>query len=172
MTFSRFALRDAVVIAAVVLFWTWAAPLTAGGGPVADFLGLLAGVAVALAFYLLHEWGHLVGALATSAVVYPGPRLSSRSLFSFDSKRNDRRQFLVMSVGGFIVTGVAVWTVYANLPAELLATRVARGAVGVLAFLAVFVEFPLVVWALVRSDLPPVEAFEASEASSADAPAT
>jgi hypothetical protein len=172
MTFSRLALRDVVVIAATVAFWTWASPLTAGTGPIADFLGLLAGVAVALAFYLLHEWGHLVGALATSAVVYPGPRLSSRSLFSFDSKRNDRRQFLVMSVGGFVVTGIAVWTVYAGLPAELLATRVARGAVGVLAFLAIFVELPLVIWALVRSDLPPVEAFQVSDAPAADSTAT
>jgi len=160
MTFPRFALRDALLIAALSLFWVFTAPLTRGEGPVADLLGLLAGLGVGVAFYLMHEWGHLLGALATSAVVHPGPTLGSRSLFSFDSKRNTRRQFLVMSVGGFVVTAAGVWTAYAGLPPELHATRVARGAVGVLAFLAIFVEMPLVVWALVRSDLPPVEAFE------------
>ena len=172
MTFSRLALRDAAVIAIVVAFWRLAAPVTAGSGPVADVLGVLAGLAVTLAFYLLHEWGHLAGALATASFVHPPPRLTSRSLFSFDSKRNDRRQFLVMSVGGFVVTGLAVWTAYAELPAELLATRVARGGVGVLALLAVFVELPLVFWALLRSDLPPVEAFTVAEATETDARAT
>lgn len=159
MDFARFALRDTALIVLFVAVWIVASPYTAGIGPTADLLGLLAGLGVGVGVYLLHEWGHLIGALAVSAEVAPGPRLSSRSLFSFDSRRNDRRQFLVMSAGGFVVTGTAVWVAYALLPDALLATRVARGAVCVLAFLAIFLELPLVIWALVRSDLPPAEAF-------------
>jgi hypothetical protein len=163
MSFTSFALRDAAIIAATVSFWTFAAPRTAGDGPLADFLGVVAGLAVTASFYLLHEWGHLLGGLATGSVVHPPPSLSSRSLFSFDSRRNDRRQFLVMSIGGFIVTAAAAAFVYAGLSPGLLATRVARGGVGVLVFLAIFVESPLVVWALLRSDLPPVDVFAVSE---------
>lgn len=172
MSFARFAIRDTLLVAAVIGFWLVASPRTAANTPVADFLGLLAGLGVGLGFYLLHEWGHLVGAFATSACVYPGPTLSSRSLFSFDSKRNDRQQFMIMSVGGFVVTGLAFWTAYALLPEGLFATRVARGAVGVLTFLALFLELPLVVWALVRSDLPPVEAFQVHESDVRPATAT
>ena len=159
MTFPRFALRDAAIIAGVVLVWTLASPLSAGDGPVADLSGGVCGVAFGVAAYLLHEWGHLLAGLASGSVVHPGPSLGSRFLFSFDSKRNDRRQFLIMSAGGFVVTGLAMWIVYGGLPGDLLATRVARGAVSFLAFLAVFIEFPLVIWALVRRDLPPVDTF-------------
>lgn len=172
MIFARFALRDTLLIAAFTLLWVVASPLSAQSGPVADFLGLLAGVGVGVSVYLLHEWGHLIGALATSSKVAAGPTLWSRSLFSFDSQRNDRRQFLIMSAGGFVVTGAAFFGAYALLPEALLATRVARGAVCVLAFLAIFVEFPLVVWALVRSDLPPVEAFPLDESGREQARAT
>jgi hypothetical protein len=159
MSFPRFALRDALVIAAMLGIWIYASPVSAGEGPVADLLGVVAGAGIGLSVYLLHEWGHLLGALGTGSVVHPGQTPGSRYLFSFDSRRNDRRQFLVMSAGGFVVTGLAMWIVYAALPGDLFATRVARGAVSFLAFLAIFVEFPLVVWALVRSDLPPVDVF-------------
>ena len=72
-----------------------------------------------------------------------------------------------MSAGGFVVTGLAVWGAYSGLPSDLLATRVARGVISILAMLAIFIEFPLVIWALVRDDLPPVEAFEPAPAPEA-----
>jgi hypothetical protein len=55
------------------------------------------------------------------------------------------------------VTGVVLWAVYSVLPSEWLATRVARGAVLFLAALTVFLEFPLVIYSLVRNQVPPVE---------------
>ena len=157
--FARIALRDLAVAALVVVAWRFLAPLTALETALADFLGVVLGLAVALACYFGHEWGHLAGALATRSRVAPPASLTSLSLFSFDSKRNDRRQFLVMSFSGFAMTGVALWIVYGLLPDGLLATRVARGGVLFLTALTVFIEFPLVIWSLVRSDLPPVETF-------------
>ena len=160
--FARIALRDLIIAAVVVAAWAYLAPLSAVEGALADFVGVALGVAVAFACYLGHEWGHLAGALATGAKVAAPEKLSSISLFSFDSKANDRRQFLMMSFSGFAMTGVALAVVYGLLPDGWLATRVARGGVLFLTALTVFIEFPLVFWALLRSDLPPVETFSTS----------
>lgn len=157
--FARMALRDLAVLAAVALLWRGAAAASSGGGPLADLVGTLLGLAFGVCVFLLHEWGHLLGALATGGVVREPESLRSAYLFSYDSKRNTQRSFLVMSVGGFLVTGVAVALVYGALPDAWLATRVARGATLVLATLTVVVEMPLVAYALVRSELPPVEVF-------------
>ncbi|MCG8591847.1 MAG: hypothetical protein MJE66_21345 [Proteobacteria bacterium] len=155
--FWKLALRDAGILAAAGAAWWWAAPLTTGTGPVADFLGLVVGVGLGVGILLLHEWGHLAGALATGSHVRAAASLSSRYLFSFDSKRNTRSQFLVMSVGGFLVTGAAVAVTYGLLPDGALASRVARGAALFGVFLMVVIEFPLVAWALLRPTLPPIE---------------
>jgi hypothetical protein len=70
-----------------------------------------------------------------------------------------------MSFGGFVVTGVALVVAYQWMPGDWLATRVARGAVVFLASLTVFLEFPLVVWSLIRYDaLPSIEVFETEAA--------
>jgi hypothetical protein len=109
---------------------------------------------------LLHEWGHLLGALATRSRVLPPDRLGSGYLFSFDSRTNSRSQFLVMSFSGFVVTGLAIVCALGPLDEPLLASRVARGAIAFLASLTVFIEFPLVIYSLVTSRLPPIEVFE------------
>ncbi len=162
--FGRIALRDGLFVAVAFLSWQGFAQLTAADGALADALGVVLGLSVALACYFGHEWGHLLGALATGSKVAAPEKLTGLSLFSFDSKVNDRRQFLVMSFSGFAMTGVALAVVYFLLPDGLLATRVARGGVLFLTTLTVVLEFPLVVWALVRQDLPPVEAFESRTA--------
>ena len=153
----RLGLRDLVLLAAFGALWWWTAPWSAGEDFVADFFGLAAGLGIGIGHYLLHEWGHALGGLATGSVIRPAASLKSRFLFSFDSRANSRGQFLVMSFSGFLVTGVVIWAVYALLPSEWLATRVARGAVLFLAALTVFIEFPLVIYSLVRNRVPPVE---------------
>ncbi len=158
--FAKLAIRDLLLVALLVGFWLLTAELSAGAGPLSDFFGLLAGLGLGVSAYLLHEWGHLLGALATRSVVHAPDRLSSRFLFSFDSKANSRRQFLTMSLCGFAVTGVALLLAHTALPEGQLATRVARGAVLFLTFLLVFIELPLFLWALIRGDLPPVETFD------------
>ena len=159
--FGRIALRDLAILAAVVLAWATLAPLTGREGPLADGLGVVLGVGAAICAYLGHEWGHLAGAAATRSRVTGPSTLRSVSLFHFDSKANDRRQFLVMSFAGFAMTGLAIAIVYGALPEGLLATRVARGGVVFLGVLTVVLEVPLVVWALLRNDLPPVDGFAA-----------
>ncbi|UCE85026.1 MAG: hypothetical protein JSU66_11795 [Deltaproteobacteria bacterium] len=157
--FLRFGLRDLVIVTVALVLWWQLGPLSVGEGVLSDLFGVVAGVALGACAYVLHEWGHFAGALASRSVVRPPEHLRSVYLFSYDSRRNSRRQFLVMSVGGFIVTGLAVWIAYAWLPDDQLASRVARGLVLFLASLGVFIEFPLVFWALLRPTLPPVETF-------------
>jgi len=157
--FWRFAVRDGAIIGTSLLLACFVGPLSAGVGPLSDLTGVVVGFALGAAVFVLHEWGHLVGALLTRSHVLAPPRLTSVFLFSFDSKLNTRRQFLIMSATGFVMTGLALWGVYALPSDEQLATRVARGLVLFLVSLTVLLEFPAVIWACVRSDLPPVETF-------------
>ena len=160
--FARMGARDLAAIAAVALLWCGAASASAGSGMLADLVGTLLGLGFGVCVFLLHEWGHLLGALATGSVVQEPASLRSAYLFSYDSKRNTQRSFLVMSLGGFAATGLAVALAYGALPDAWLATRVARGATLVLATLTVVVELPLLAYALLRSELPPVEVFPAA----------
>jgi hypothetical protein len=157
--FGRMALRDAGIVAAALLLWSRLSHLSAGSGVVGDVTGVLLGLGLGVCGFLAHEWGHLLGALAVRSRVRPAATLRSVYLFSFDSRLNSRRQFLVMSVGGFIVTGALIWAAYFVLPDGELASRVARGVIAALASLTVLIELPLVGWALLRPTLPPVETF-------------
>ena len=151
--FQKFAVRDGVIVATAVAAWAAVADLSAGPGPVADLSGVIAGLLVGASAFVLHEWGHLLAGWAAGGVAHPNSHLKSGFLFSFDDK-NSLAQFLVMSIGGFVVTGFFVWLVYLRLPDELLATRVARGAIAFLASLTLLLEFPLVAVALFKGHTP------------------
>jgi hypothetical protein len=158
---TKLAVRDLAIAAFAVGLWWLTAGLSSGDGVVGDFFGVVAGAGLGVCAAIFHEWGHLSGALASRSAIHIAGSLRSFFVFSFDSRRNSRRQFLSMSFGGFIATAVAVWVFYALLPDEQLASRVARGLALFLAFLGVSIEVPLVLWSLLRSDLPPVETFDA-----------
>ncbi len=158
--FAKLALRDLLFVAASLGLWWLIAGFSAGEGVVADLSGVVAGLLLAASAYVLHEWGHLLGAFAGRSVVHPPASLRSISLFSYDSQRNSKRQFVVMSLAGFAVTAAAVVAVYTALPEDQLATRVARGGVLFLTALTLFLEVPILVWALLAKQLPPVETFE------------
>ncbi len=155
----RLAARDLAVVTIAVSLWWLTAGLSSGDGMTSDFFGFVAGIALGACALVLHEWSHLAGALVTRSKIRHAESLRSIFVFSFDSRLNSRYQFLSMSFGGLIATAAAVWLAYSLLPDEQLATRVARGVVLFLAFLGVFIEVPLVLWALLRQDLPPVETF-------------
>ena len=160
IVFTRLILRDVAIASAVVVVWVLAAPLSAGSGPLADLVGALLGVSAFVVGHIAHEWGHLIGALLTGSRVAAPARLSSPFLFSFDSKRNSQRQFLIMSLSGFAVTALALLVVYGLLPEPLLATRVARGLVVFGALLTVLLEVPLLTASLISgSILSRVEVF-------------
>ena len=132
-------------------------PVSAGAGPLADFAGVVLGFGLGFWAHTAHEWGHIAGGKLGRSVMRSGASLTSFSNFIYDSKRNSRPQFLLMSLMGFIPTGIAVWLYFSFLPEGELATHVARGAVLFLVLLGVVLELPLVIWALVRKDLPPVD---------------
>ena len=160
--FSMLLVRDLIITTAVVAAWWLAAPLSAGSGPVADLSGALLGFGAFVVTHLAHEWGHLVGGLATGSRVAPPARLTSPFLFSFDSQANTQRQFVIMSLSGFAVTGLALYVAYGLLPEGQLATRVARGMIVFGASLTVLLEFPLLAISVVRgSILSNVEVFPA-----------
>jgi len=151
---SKFALRDLAIVAAAVLFWRYAAPLSAATGPASDLAGVLAGLLVGASAFALHEWGHVLGAVVAGAMVHPNSHLKTSFLFSFDAKNSSLGQFLLMSVGGFLVTGALLWIVYGALPDSYFATRVARGLILFSAALTVLLEFPLVGLALLQRRAP------------------
>jgi len=151
--FQKFAVRDAVIVGATVLAWSTVAGYSASTDPLGDLVGVLAGLLVGASAFVLHEWGHLLAGFAAGGTARANSSLRSSFLFSFDAD-NSLGQFLVMSIGGFAVTGFFLWIVYGVLPDGLLATRVARGSVVFLASLTVLLEFPLVGIALVRGRTP------------------
>lgn len=165
--FAKLLARDLVIVAATALIWRLGAAASAMPGFAGDFAGVIAGVTIGVCGYLLHEWGHLLGALAAGSSVRAPRSLASGFLFSFDSRANSRRQFLALSLGGWIATALVLWFVYAQLPSDLFASRVARGAVAANVLLVVLLEVPLVVFSLVTGKVPPVD----NQAPPATAPA-
>ena len=155
--YAKLLARDAAIAAAVVVLWQLGARLSAGTGALADFTGVVLGVLLGALSLPVHEWGHLAGAAATHSATTPAASLRNLFVFSFDSKRNSQRQFLAMTVGGWIGTAASVAVAYGLLPSELLATRVARGLALVSVALVVVTEIPLVARALWTGRIPPIE---------------
>lgn len=141
-------LRDAAVIGATVALWSVVGDTT-GSGAAAIALAILAALLTALCGFLLHEWGHLLGALAARSVVaLPASPFASPFLFRFDVGRNDGRQFCAMSLGGFIASVLAVLGLVWILPPGRLATllTLALVALGVIATFILEVPEFLRVW--------------------------
>lgn len=161
-TFTKLALRDATVFAVSLAAWHYLAAYSLGTGALADFVGVAVGAMVALCSHLLHEWGHVIGGFAGRSIMRPGTSMKSLSLFVYSSTGNSKKQFMLMSISGFIATAFVVLFCFFVLPDEYLASRVARGYSLIQVFLAVVLELPLVVWALVGKTLPPVDKATAS----------
>jgi hypothetical protein len=150
-------MRDAAVFGATFLAWHYLAAYSQGAGAQADFIGVAVGAMLALCSHLLHEWGHVIGGMIGGSKMQPGKSMKSLSLFVYSSTGNSKRQFMIMSVCGFIATGLMVAFFFLVLPDDYLASRVARGYSLIQVFLAVVIELPLVFWALVGKSLPPVD---------------
>jgi hypothetical protein len=155
--FAKMFLRDLAIVGVAAALWWLLAGYSADVGPLADFSGVLVGMAIGLIPFVLHEWGHLLGAVATRSTVQPPTKLATPYLFSFDSKQNSRKQFLAMSFAGWAVSIAVAWAIFTQLPPDLLATRVARGVVVLAIGLIVVIEIPLVLFSLLTGRVPPVE---------------
>jgi len=152
----KHALRDLLVLLATLALWRVDAALRGGPGPGPALVAVAAGAGAALCGYLVHEWGHLLGARLAGAVVHLPTRARDHFLFRFDVARNDRRAFLAMSVGGLGASLVAVAALLAVLPLGALSGQVALGLVAA-GVLATFVlELP-VAWRVARGGPLPQE---------------
>ena len=157
--FIRFAVRDIGILVATIALWvsTFYAP---SGTPLGRGVGILAGLGAAVCAYNLHEWGHVLGARLSHSVYTPARRLISPFLFAYSAEENTRNQFLVMSLAGFVATGVFVVAYWIWMPQDQLAGRVAlRGAL-ILASLTVIIEFPIFFLALFGKKVPKTGLFD------------
>lgn len=136
--FWPLAIRDALLVALTVVLWHYTLQAGPAHGPGAVALHTVTGLMTVLCGFFLHEWGHLIGALASrSAFVLPATPFESPFLFRYNRVRNDRHQFFVMSMGGFVASIIFVAWLPFGLPWGMLATYIADGitALGVLATL-------------------------------------
>lgn len=123
----KLLLRDLVVVATTLALVAWSHQLQAAGTALHWPVAILGGALVAVSGYLVHEWGHLLGALSRGSRVELPPTLAAVFLFKFDSDQNDRRQFLAMSMGGFIASIVVVALLAVVLDLHYWADRIAMG---------------------------------------------
>jgi hypothetical protein len=142
-------LRDASILLVTLLVWSVDASLRSEGGMIAATVAVIGGALTALCGYLVHEWGHLLGALSAGSTVHLPAKITSAFLFQFDSDRNTRRQFLRMSMGGFVASALVIVLLVAVVPLQALSGKVAMILV-VLGVLATFILEVPVAWRVAR----------------------
>jgi hypothetical protein len=154
LRFAPFLWRDLSLLGLCVALFSWDARLAAEPSLPASAVGVAAGLSAVLCAFLLHEWGHLCGALLAGGRVSRPTRLSSHFLFFFDLSHNGRREFLAMSFGGYIASVFGLAAFFTLLPLHTLSGHVALvgAALGVLA--TVLLEFPTTVRVLRGAPLP------------------
>lgn len=119
------AVRDALIVAVTLAVWVVEARLRGDGTFWAWTAAAGAGTLTAISGYLFHEWGHLVGALASGAAFRLPDSPSEIFLFNFDIGRNEPRQFLLMSIGGYAASAAYILVLAAVMPLETTAGIIA-----------------------------------------------
>src|SRR5689334_12572888 len=111
---ARVILRDLAFLAVTLALWHWTRELQAApSSALLIGVSIVTAAATAFAGFLAHEWGHLSGAIAGGSVYEPPDGVLSLFHFKFNSDRNTRRQFLLMSNGGFLVSAAVVALLFA-----------------------------------------------------------
>jgi len=153
--FAKLALREVFLFVLCLLCWRLDALARPLGGASAFGAALLAALGTVLVAFLAHEWGHLAGARWRRSVVYPPRSLVSVFVFHFDTERNDARQFVAMSVGGFVVSALVVALLIAVLPLDALSGRIALALVAIGVIATLILEVPAA-WKVAHgAPLPP-----------------
>jgi hypothetical protein len=151
--FVPFLTRDLVFLgltAALALLETWLRDT----GWVGVGVGVAAGLAVSYCGFLAHEWGHFLGAFWSGATVRPSPSLLSFFLLRFDTTKSNRRQFLAMSIGGFVATVLAILAIARLVPEGTVFGRTAILLAGAGAGLTAVLEVPVFLRVLRGGELP------------------
>jgi len=157
-SFGKFAARDGALILLTVLGWITLSGFSVGEGLLPETLAVLLGVMGGLCAWVLHEWGHVLGASLARSTLRAPKKLFSVYLFGFDNKAHTRGQFVVMALGGFVATGLVFAFVMLALPQDLLATKVLRGLVLLEVAVTALLEVPGLILGIVAYDkLPSVD---------------
>ena len=145
---ARLWLRDLAVLGGVAgLLHVERAEHAAGAEP-SLILQIAAGAGLVLAAALLHEWGHLLGSLLTRSEIRYASSPWTLLFFDFDTDANDRRQFLAMSVGGYLGSLLGLALIAAVAPLDRLPGWIAMGvgSLGVIATIVIEMPTTLRVW--------------------------
>ena len=111
-------IRDLLLVGLTLALWRADASLRDTTTLLSVTVAVAAGVFAAISGYLVHEWGHLIGARLSGGIVHFPRRVTSTFLFYFDTKNSERHQFLSMSLGGFAASAVVTPLLIAVLPAD------------------------------------------------------
>ena len=152
MQWLKLGVRDAVIVALTVAVW-----LFTDGRPETItpwWLSALAGLLLGVTGFLLHEWGHLLGAHLSGGRAVPARSLRSIFLFAFDVQRSTPRQFLAMSYGGYIASVLGLGAVVSLVSLDRLSGQVALAFTGFGLLVTAVLEIPPPVRVLRGRDLP------------------
>ena len=167
--FFAFVLRDSLIIALTLALWAWTLNLGKPHDLLSVAVHLATGLLTVFVGYLLHEWGHLIGAwIAGGTFVLPATVTETLFLFRFDNVRNSRAQFVSMSLGGFASSILFVAFLALVPPWGLLATWIAQAltAAGVLA--TFIIEVPMFIGVVRGGPMPTGTAFVSPPGTPAD----
>lgn len=141
---SRLVARDAAILG--LTLWVWQGSLAT---PDAWIPAIAAALLTAISGYVLHEWGHLMGALYKRCVFeLPATPFETIFLFRFNRDQNTRPQFFSMALGGFVSSIITVIALVVILPWGPLATTLALTLTGLGVIATLIIEVPefLRVW--------------------------
>jgi membrane-associated protease RseP (regulator of RpoE activity) len=148
------AIRDLSIMVATLALWHEDAALRGTAGMVTITTAVATGIMTAVCGFIVHEWGHFLGALSCRSDVRMPNTPFSLFLFNFDPKTNRPAQFIAMSSGGFLASGVMVGFFLLALPLDALSGRVAMGFVGTGVVATFVLEVPPFVRVLRGAPIP------------------
>jgi len=137
----RLLLRDLTIVALTGCLW-WFESHSDASGTGRVVLGVLAGLTTGVVGFLAHEWGHAIGSRLSKATIYYADRITSPFLFFFDTTKNTKRQFVAMSIGGYLASALALVAAVALLPWDQLSGQVGLIVVGLGVLATLAAELP------------------------------
>jgi hypothetical protein len=133
-----------VLLAALSLFAAADSWSVVTGLGIATLLGIATGALAGVVFAnLVHEWFHYVGARYVGAAFEIPSRLGL-FLYDWDFAKNNRRQFLTMSVAGSIGGAVAIILLWNAVPADSWGRAALRSGVIASVIFAALIEWPVI----------------------------
>jgi hypothetical protein len=158
----KMAFRDVLLVMLTIVLWGVDAGFRGADGWVAGVVAVGAGLMAAVCGFLVHEWGHFLGARTGGSSIHRSDRVLDVFLFRFDSDANNRSQFLKMSFGGFLASAAVVVLYAVMLPADALSGKIALLLVALGVVATFILEFP-VAWRVARgAPLPQGAAYKSA----------